>query len=207
MKKFFFCFTLIFLILFITGCDKEVVNGIENYNKNYFVNKYSWDLDTNLSIFPDDKEKIINGTFKSTIEFGPFDDFGFILLDAYYDEENYKNELERLSKISITVTETCRPNTKKYTNFIKYDESSYDYPAYVSIDGFTNKYEYALLNEQDLEIIYVYIAYPNLEDENYNFLLKKNKEGYFEEDTLKLFTIYSHSFDHGRSYAEASDCR
>lgn len=92
-----------------------------------------------------------------------------------------------MSKISITVTETCRANTKKYTNFIKYDDSSYDYPAYVFIDGFTNKYEYALLNKKDYEIIYVYIAYPDVNDENYNMFLKKNKEKYSKLDTL----IYS----------------
>ena len=206
MKK-FALFLLIFLPFFTTGCDKEVINGIEKYDKKYFVDKYSWDLDTDLSIFPDSKENIIDGTFKSTIEFGPLDNSGFILLDAYYDEEGYKSELERLSKISITITETCRPNTKKYTNYIKYNEDYYNYPAYISIDGFTSKYEYALLNEKDFEIIYVYIAYPELDNENYKDLLKKDKKEYSKGDTLELFSIYSHSFDNGRSYSESSDCR
>ena len=200
-------FLLLFLLFFTTGCDKDSVNGIEKYDKNYFIDKYSSDIDTDLAIFPDSKENIINGTFKSTIEYGLFDSSGFILLNAHYSEENYRSELDRLSKINITITETCRPNTKKYTNYIKYDESSYNYPAYVSIDGFTSKYEYALLNEKDFEIIYVYIAYPDLKDENYNKYLKKDKKEYSQGDTLKLFSIYSHSFDNGHSYSESSDCK
>ena len=206
MKK-FALFLLIFLLLFTTGCDKEVINGIEKYDKKYFVDKYSLDLDTDLSIFPDSKEKIVDGTFKSIIEEGLLDSSGFILLDAHYNEEDYRSELERLSKINITINETCRPDTKTYTNYIKYEETSYDYPAYVSIDGFTSKYEYALLNEKDFEIIYVYIAYPELDNENYKDLLKKDKKEYSKEDTLKLFSIYSHTFDGGRSYSESSDCR
>ena len=207
MRKFIFSLLSIILIFFVTGCDKEVLNGIENYNKSYFVDKYSADLDTDLSIFPDSKENIPDATFKSIIEEGLFDSSGFILLDAHYDEEKYRSEIDRLSKISVVINETCKPNTKNYTNYIKYDETSYSYPAYVSIDGFASKYEYALLNEKDFEITYVYIAYPDLKNENYKDLLKKNKDDYSKGDTLKLFSIYSHSFDGGRSYSESSDCR
>lgn len=207
MKKIIFSFLILFLLLFTTGCDKDVINGIEKYDKKYFVDKYSLDLDTDLAIFPDSKENIPDGTFKSIIEEGLLDSSGFILLDAHYDEEKYRSEIDRLSKISVVISETCKPNTKKYTNYIKYDETSYSYPAYVSIDGFTSKYEYALLNEKDFEIIYVYIAYPDLKNENYKDLLKKNKDDYSKEDTSKLFSIYSHTFDGGRSYSESSDCR
>ena len=89
---------------------------------------------------------------------------------------------------------------------LKYDDKSYEYPAYITIDGFSNKYEYALLDKNNLKIIYIYLSYPNINDINYNMYLKKDKSYYSNANSLNLYSMYNHSFDNGKSYMEYNDC-
>ena len=65
-----------------------------------------------------------------------------------------------------------------FTNYIMYDENSYDYPSYITIDGFSNNYEYALIDKDNLKIIYIYLVYPDIKNEKYTGYLKKNKKIY-----------------------------
>ena len=193
------------LIFLVAGCDKEIRNGIENFDKNYYINTYGTSLNSNLSIFPDNKS-FKSATFSSSFENGLFDSYGRIILDAKYDLENFHNEIDRLSKINITISETCYSNSNKYTNYIKFDDTSYPYKAYVAIDGFANTYEYALINEFDFEIIYLYLAYPDANNNEYNKYLKNDEKEYSRMNTLDLYSIYNHSFDGNKSFMEFDDC-
>ena len=88
---------------------------------------------------------------------------------------------------------------------IKYDEEMYTFPAYIAIDGFGSKYEYALLNEKEHVITYLYLAYPGKDQfEKYPDYVKENHSSY-NKSGLDCFTIYAHSFDGGRSYVEFDD--
>ena len=40
-----------------------------------------------------------------------------------------------------------------------YDGNSYPYPAYVTNDGFSSTYEYALIDRDGGRIVYIYAAY------------------------------------------------
>ena len=202
---------LIIRILFVLGIvsltflnPTDNISGIENYNKNYYIEKYGGDLDSNLFIFPDNTSNMIDTSFTSSFQTNLFDSDGYIVLTSKYDKDNFENEIERLSKLNITILENCYPNAKTYTNYVKYDKESYNYPAYITIDGFGHTYEYALINENDLEIIYVYLSYPNIGNLN-NKYLKKNKNEY-SKNTLDLYSMYNHSFDNGKSYMEFNNC-
>ena len=197
---------IIGLSLLIKPSKPDEINGIENYNKEFYIKKYGGDLDSNLSIFPDDKSVLINPEFSSSFITGLFDTDGYMLLTSKYSEENFKREMERLSNLKMVIKSTCYDNTSEYTNNVKYDDLSYSYPAYVTIDGFGNTYEYALINEKDLEIIYVYLSYPSIKNTKYNKYLKKDKKEYSKTDAISLYSMYNHTFDNGRSFAEFDDC-
>ena len=87
-----------------------------------------------------------------------------------------------------------------HTEKILYDTEMYNYPAYISIDGYDTVYEYALIDEENNRIIYALLSYPRLTDlVKYQEYLKKDKLSYKTDDgsTLEKFSIYSFSFDDG----------
>ena len=85
-----------------------------------------------------------------------------------------------------------------------YDEESYPYPAYITLDGFDSTYEYALLDEEAHRIIYLYISYPSMTNLNYAKYLKKNPLSYTQSG-LESYTLYHHTFDGGASYIGVED--
>lgn len=182
------------------------ITGIENYNKSYYIKEYGGDLNSNLSIFPDNKSNLLNATFSSSFQTNLFDSDGYILLTSKYSKNDFDDEIDRLSKINIVITESCYDNSDSYINYIKYDEKSYSYPAFIAIDGFGHTYEYALINKENLEIIYVYLSYPSEYNSIYKKYLKNDKSIYSKINTLNLFSIYNHSFDGGDSFIEYNDC-
>ena len=70
-----------------------------------------------------------------------------------------------------------------------------------------NTYEYALLDKDNLQIIYIYLSYPSINNKKYNKYLKKDKSVYFWLSTWDLYSMYNHSFDNGKSYVEFDDCK
>ena len=182
------------------------ISGIENYDKNYYLKEYGGDLDSTLSIFPDDKLILKEADFTSSFQTNLFDSDGYIILKSKYSKDNFDNEINRIKTLNATIYENCNNNAKTYTNYIKYDDKSYIYPAYTTIDGFGHTYEYALVNNDDLEIIYVYLAHPSKNNINYKDYLKKDKSIYSVSDTLDMFSMYNYSFDNGNSFMEFGDC-
>ena len=184
----------------------DTVYGIENYDKDYYIKEYGGDLDSNLSIFPDDKEILQNSEFSSSFQTNLFDSDGFIILISKYDKEDFDAEINRIKNLNVTINENCKDNSKTYTNYIRYEENIYNYPAYITIDGFAHTYEYALINEADLEIKYIYLSYPDINNSNYSNYLKIDKSSYSKSNTLDMYSMYNHTFDNGRTYAEYGDC-
>lgn len=184
----------------------KTLYGIEFYDKNYYINEYGGDLDSNLSIFPDDKSKFINAEFESSFQTSLFDSDGYIILRTKYNKEDYNYEVNRIKSLSMLIKDDCRHNASVYENKIKYDDTSYDHPAYVTIDGFGYTYEYALFDENEFEITYIYLSYPNKDNLKYKEYLKIDKSEYSKMYTLDMYSMYNHSFDNGRSFVEFGDC-
>jgi len=197
-------------ILFILGIvslsflsHSDNISGIENYNKNYYIKEYGGDLDSNLSIFPDNTSKLLDAKFSSSFKINFFDSDGYIILTTKYNEEDFNNEVSRLSKLELTIS-NCKD--QKYVNYVKYDDTSYKLPAYITIDGFDHTYEYALINDDKLEIVYIYLSYPTVDNEEYNKYLKKDILEYWKINTINMYSMYNHSFDDGESFIEYGDC-
>ena len=194
-----------FLLIFFPS-QPVVIKGIDNYNKNYYIEKYGEDLDSNLSIFPEDKDKLKGASFSSSLSNGLFDIDGYILLVTKYSFNDFEEEINRIKNLNMSIKNSCFEDAIEYTNYIKYDEESYKYPAYITIDGFDDTYEYCLINKDELEIIYVYIASLNRYNSNYKKYLKKDKSLYSKTNTIKAYSMYNHSFNN-RSFMEFDDCK
>ena len=67
----------------------------------------------------------------------------------------------------------------------------YNYPAIIASDGYSDAYEYALLDEKSDTIIYAALSYPEFyRMSKYKDYLKKSRSEYQIGDTLGQFTIY-----------------
>ena len=200
----------ILLNIFIVGIgiydnakQYDEMTGIENFDKAFLLDKYGADLDSGFFIFPDDVDKAVDVTYESQLKTDLFDSDGSIILTATYSDEDFKDEIERLSHITCTVFETNKENSDYHIGEIQYDTESYNHPAYVSIDGYSHVYEYALIDDTNNRIVYVLLSYPDDFTSDgilYKYMdyLKKDKEAYLiNGSSLERFSIYSFSFSEG----------
>lgn len=182
--------------------NKEIITDVSKYEKRYYLEKYKGDLNSNLSIFPDViTEDMKDVEFESYMVESLFDTDGYIYLKYNLDDEKFIREVDRIKEIEVIL----ESNNEKYVNHILSDLNSFIYPAYIASDGFDKVYEYALINGDENEIIYMYITYPNIKTFKYLKYLKKNLKTYVDFDTLDNFTIYNHSFDNGDSFISFDD--
>ncbi len=119
------------------------------------VEKYrQWDdsgIQGGLEIFPEFISKPDNTEYYYNLSKGLFDNGIQIYLKSTLDKEEFEKEVERLSKV------TNQYEGKKQK--IEYKTKGFNYPAYVSIYNFDSEYEYALVDEKNLTISYIYLQY------------------------------------------------
>lgn len=124
------------------------------------IDKYGeWEksgIHSPLKIFP---EKVVN---KEKAEYfygrekGLQNDKVQIYLKCTYSQEQFQEEVERISEIG---------DTYEGENYhIRYDKDNFKFPAYVAIYGADEQFEYALVDGKNLTIYYVYLQLI-LEDE------------------------------------------
>ena len=77
----------------------------------------------------------------------------FILLKVKYTEADYRTEVERLSSVKCTIA----VQDEEITNKVLYTEEKFSYPSYAAILGCDQSFEYALLDEDNMTIVYVYL--------------------------------------------------
>lgn len=84
-----------------------------------------------------------------------------IYLSYRLNENAYATEQERLSSLNYT-------DRIGETRSVEYDTASFGYPAYVTIAGYDFCYEYALLNEKEHTIVYIYAMNTVSDDLQFN---------------------------------------
>ena len=183
--------------------EPEVLTDTSKYTKNYYIETYSGDLDSNLSVFP---ERITDDmtvkTFKSSLATGLFDTDGYIFLEYTLNQEEFEKEVARLQALEVKIENY---DGESFNNKVMYTEEEYAYPAYITIDGYADTYEYALIDEENCRIICAYLAYIDSEEFPYKEYLKLDKSCYDDTDDLDEFSMYTHTFDGGKSYVEFCD--
>ena len=189
-------------LLFLAGCGEEAfmrVTSAEEYNAIAIAEHYHADLDSSLAIFPNTAPE--GAKYEATLTEAVFDTKAVIILDCRYDQWDYDYEIDRFREMRIHI----KSGWHKYTNYLKYDEKSYAYPAYVAIDGFGDTYEYALVDRENCRIVYVYLSYPDVKSFPYPELLKQDLSLYDGRLDTKGYSMYNHSFDNGKSWVEFDD--
>lgn len=199
--------TITMLVIATFSLKTENISDVEKYNKEYYLKKYGKEISSSLIIFPEDNYNLKDTKFTSSFTDGLFGADGYILLSTKYTKEQFNKEVNRLSNINLKISKTCSKNAPTHTNYIKYDENSYEYPAYITIDGFYGKYEYALINKENLQITYLYISSVDKENKKYNKYLKKDKSEYEEMNQENMYSLYNHSFDNNNVYIGYNDCK
>lgn len=182
---------IIIMLLFVGSIvQTESVDENENYNKKKIVEEYGSDIDSALFLFPDDLQAMMETTFVSKFKSGLFDTDGYLILKSKYSIEDYETEVARLAGTKCVVMGT--------ESAVRYDTESYALPAYVAVDGFDYVYEYALVDEENCEITYVLLSYPEYDDlSEYKECLKLDISEYEIEDALNQFTIYARESEDG----------
>ena len=166
------------------------VEGADKYDKKMIVEKYSSDLNSKLLLFPDSLEGAVDADYHQGLKEGIFDTDGYIFLEVKYSDEDYETEKKRISETSNEVDYDLGDHST-VTKEVKYDDETYNYPAYVANDGYSYAYEYTLMDEENDTIIYVALSYPEFyKMSKYKDYLKKDRSEYNIEDSTVQFTIY-----------------
>jgi hypothetical protein len=93
-----------------------------------------------------DNSKVVD--YKYIYEQSLLDDSQYIYLSYQYDDNSYQAEKERLSKIK-----------DEYAS-VKYDEKHFKLPAYVYMFHEGDNNEYAIIDDEKMQITYVYVQCP-----------------------------------------------
>lgn len=201
LRRFLLAGGILTILTFIQGkIGPEILTDVSKYEKSYYIENYSGDLDSRLSVFPDKiTEEMEVKNFQSSLQTGLFDTDGYIFLEYTLDKENFDKEVARLQALEAKIE---NPDGESFVNKVAYSEDEYDYPAYITIDGFTSNFEYALVDQENCRIICIYIAYIDSSDFPHEEYLKSDKSDYEYSDSFERFSMYSHSFDGGETYLE-----
>lgn len=111
------------------------------------------DIRSGLLIFPDTIDGLQDVDYRYSCKEGTLDNSYFIYLSATYTDNAYRTEKERLSNIQCTV----KLPEKAVENSIEYSETLFDYPAYVAVYNTNMSFEYALTDDENNCIRYVYL--------------------------------------------------
>ena len=133
-------------------------NKITETINSYSSDKYSLEIQklkekiNRMQIFPETISDTAECKGFSYIEEVRIIDWGLdyraeVFFSIKYSEDSYIDETVRLSSIK---------NDHKNKEII-FSQNLFNYPAYVSIYNEHSRYEYALLNEDNHEIIYIYL--------------------------------------------------
>lgn len=179
---------IVFMYFVITGAPASKTSDVRKYGEFEKYNCYS-----NLYIFPVEiPDSAVDLNYYYYFRDELFDPSCQIYLEYSLSEEDYNSEGKRLSKITI---EFEHDSYKHLNHEIIYDNEHFNYPAYVTVFNNDQTFEYALLNEEEHKIIYVFKQFTantkvkfdeeylpqNINGDEYNLYLSGKKYGIMNE--------------------------
>lgn len=111
------------------------------------------DIRSGLFIFPESIEDLEQVQYRYACKEGLLDNSYVIYLKATYSDAAYLAEKERLTNIQCTIE---LPD-ETVTNAIEYTETLFNFPAYVAVYNTDMSFEYALADDENNCIIYVFL--------------------------------------------------
>ena len=201
MTRIFLAIIVLFMTIFPYTQAGYNADEVGDYDKAYINERFGGDIHGDLQLFPDSLESCDPVKFNVHLLTDLFDTDGHVILVCRYDEAQFRAEIERLSSAQSTLDYKGEVLTRK----VIYDEEMYRLPAFIAIDGYDSEYEYALINESEREIVYVYLSYPSVTEAAYHDYLKWDLTEYAKNDTLNSYSMYSFYFEDGKYWAEPGD--
>lgn len=167
----------------LRGEVRESSENVEEYRRWSIPEKY-----TQLLLFPEKlPDSAENVEYYYKYESGWDRPMSQIFLSCTFDKEDYKEEEKRLSSLSWTSEEKGIVTARR-------DDRSFCCPAYVTIAGYDFCYEYALMCEERLTIVYIYSMNTIKDDVKFNeeFLPDYFMEGFEDLSVMGTdrFTMY-----------------
>ncbi|MEE1281544.1 MAG: hypothetical protein UHK60_04715 [Acutalibacteraceae bacterium] len=99
----------------------------------------------------------------------------------YPDKESYKKEITRLENISCSI----ETSEETVVNKIQYSDSLFDLPSYVAVYNTNLSFEYALSDEENNSVIYIYLK----QCEGADFLPKEYLPIEFKETSMMNYDL------------------
>ena len=189
-KKLIITFAVIVILIAaaFVGC-RALTSFDVTTDLSHYVDKKEFEGHSGLRIFPDEVRKKDAMEYYYAHRYILFDPDIQLYLRCKYTPQNYAKECERLSRVSVSYDGR--------TNTVSYNTNDYAFPAYEAIRANDCTYEYALLNEEEYTIDYVYLQF--IPEEDVVFDHEKLPEGYRENDSgtesLENLNIYQFKID------------
>lgn len=179
----------IILIFFIRSND-TIYNSINDYGKFESYRGYS-----NLAIFPDALPASANNTqyYYEEDTSDLFDNSYQIYLKCSYNATDYQAEKNRLEAIEDTYEERLQK--------VLLDNQNYKFPAIVAVDSHNHCFEYALLDDDNLIIHYVFLQFIDEKDLQFDKdLLPYHYINPNESTEEEGYSIYLFGYANGERY-------
>ena len=199
-RLFVWLISFLMMILPFTQAGYNAADPAE-YDKAYINDRFGGDIIGDLKLFPDSIDGFDPVMYDVHLLTGLLDTDGHIVLVCRFDDEQFSDEIERLSSARCTM----EIKGEILTQSVLYDDDMYYLPAYIASDGRDTEYEYALIDEEAKEIAYVYLSFPSITEAAYHDYLKKDLSAYAKNDSLSSYSMYSFDFEDGQYWAEPGD--
>ena len=145
---------VLFFTLAFTGGPAKRSKNIADYPR---ILTEESNMRTGFFVFPEKlTDEMTNITFDYYYKDTLFDPTISVFLQATYEEEQYKEEIDRLSNLEKKQTDGVK-------KLLRDDQHKYPYPAFIAVENHGNSYEYALLSGEN-QITYIYTLYFTKED-------------------------------------------
>ena len=140
----------VFIVLIVVVAAVWCFTSFKTYKTTSVdeIGKYKGTFYYSVALIPKiiDDSKVVE--YKYLCKESLLDDSQYIYLKYQYDDETYQAEKERLSKIK-----------DEYAT-VKYDKKRFDKPAYVYMFHEGDNNEYAVIDDDKKQIVYVYVQCP-----------------------------------------------
>ena len=144
----------LFLTLVFTGGWAKKSKNIADYPK---ILTEESNMRTGFFVFPEEiTEEMTDITFDYYYKDTMFDPTISVFLQATYEEEQYQEEIDRLSNLEKKQTDGVK-------KLLRDEQHKYPYPAFIAVENHGNSYEYALLSGEN-QITYIYTLFFTKED-------------------------------------------
>lgn len=151
-------------VLGILSCGSESYATIDTSNYGIYDGHMEGEkqgLYSGLFIFPEQiSENASDVYYYYSCKDAGFDNSYQQFLKCTYTEEEYRAEIDRLRNIKCEISLRSGP----VVNTVEYSEAKFGMPAYITAYASHGMYEYALCNDTDKTIVYVYLQLVENDD-------------------------------------------